>query len=267
MERKLKGRLRNILLARYTDLTPMGRYHPDDIFIISYPKSGSNWLRTMFAGIIHGLDLEYAQPALVSELVPGHKTKYYKRFQTPMFFRFHALLHRSFRRVIYLIRDGRDAIVSYHHHTQTVKQKSVDLLDVVEGREFIQPFNFSWAQHVRAWQGNPFKANLITVRYEDLLTDTVGELGRLLEFAGIETGTDGLEGIAKAASFEKMREREKRLGNTNSAWPPGQQFMRRGIAGSHKDEKSAEALRAFLDQSAQTLTSLGYLTPETPQPL
>jgi hypothetical protein len=53
----------------------------------------------------------------VQDLVPDvYYTKFYKRYFTPTFFKTHDLPKPQHRRVIYLVRDGRDAMVSYFHH-------------------------------------------------------------------------------------------------------------------------------------------------------
>ena len=91
----------------------MPEFREQDIFIVGYPKSGNTWLQNLIAAVIYGIDPDYTPDALVQEIVPDvHYKKHYKRFRTPMFFKSHALPRPDYRRVIYLLRDGRAVMAS-----------------------------------------------------------------------------------------------------------------------------------------------------------
>lgn len=93
---------------------PINESHPSDVFVAGYPKSGITWIQYLLAGLTCGVDASSAPDTLVQALVPdvGYQ-KFYMRFATPTFFRTHFLPQSSYRRVIYLVRDGRDVMVSY----------------------------------------------------------------------------------------------------------------------------------------------------------
>ena len=55
-----------------------------------------------------------------------------------------------------------------------------------------------------------------------------------------------------------MRQRETRFGWDNAAWPKDKPFVRRGIAGSFKDEMPPEALAQFVAEAGDTLQRFGY---------
>ena len=50
----------------------------------------------------------------------------------------------------------------------------------------------TWSEHVSEWS-TLGRENIITVRYEDLLTDTNQELRRMLEFTGITIESKRIE--------------------------------------------------------------------------
>ena len=106
---------------------------PQDIFIAGYPKSGNSWFQELIAGVVYGVMPEFSLPALVHELVPDvHFKAFYQRFNTPMFFKTHSLPRPEYKRVVYLLRDGRDAMVSYFHHSSAVGRKPPSLLRMVQ---------------------------------------------------------------------------------------------------------------------------------------
>jgi|ERR1017187_1626423 hypothetical protein len=237
---------------------PMGSYQPDDLFIIGFPKSGHTWTQNLIAEALYGFSAETTPDKLIQDLVPDiHYRKYYKRYHSPMFFKAHALPAPEFRRVIYLLRDGRDAIVSYLHHLEAIERRNMDFLHLVKTGEGLFPCK--WHEHVGRWQANPFQASMLVVRYENLIQDTVQQLGRMLSFAGIERSSAQLEAAVRRSSFSSMQEREKQSGLENSQWPKDRLFVRRGKVGSFQDEMPTEVQQAFLLEAAPMMNQLGYI--------
>ena len=235
---------------------PIGATDPADVFIVAYPKSGITWLQNMVAAAIYGLDPKHTPDGLVQDLVPDvHYKPFYKRYRTPTFFKTHHLPRPDYRRVVYLLRDGRDAMVSYWHHLQALSGRPIDFATMLSAGEL---FPCPWHEHVEQWSANPHHADILTLRYEDLKADPVNALVRLCDFAGEPGDRSVLASVANKCSFEAMRTREKRLGWENPVWPKDRPFVRRGIAGSYKDEMPAETLALFLAEAGETLRKLGY---------
>ena len=108
-----KREARQVLPAGYM---PATKFSEEDVFIVGYPKSGNTWFQDLAAGVVFGALPAFAPPVLVQDLVPDvHAVQHYKRYATPMFFKSHALPTPDYKRVVYLLRDGRDAMVSYYH--------------------------------------------------------------------------------------------------------------------------------------------------------
>jgi hypothetical protein len=244
-------------------MTPITRFLPEDIFVVGYPKSGNTWFQYLVSGVVHGVDPRMAPGALVHDLVPDLAyNKYYRRYATPMYFKSHALPRAEYRRVVYLLRDGRDAMVSYRHYRSLIDGVDHDFLQFVSPENGLYPCH--WAEHVNAWMQNPYRAHMLVIRYEDLLRDPVTELQRFCNFAGISRDRDHLIAIASAASFRNLRDKEKHMGfgRPDHKFPPGKFFFRRGVAGSYKDEMPPQVLEKFLEHAASTLQRSGYACGE-----
>ena len=245
-------------IQRETGLWSIRRTDPTDIFIAGYPKSGNTWMQNLVAGVVYSLDPECLPDTLILDLVPDvHFCRYYRRYQTPMYFKTHHLPRADYRRVINLLRDGRDVMVSYYHHLRALSGDAVDFSEIVRTGRHLAPSK--WHDHVNAWRSNPFGAEILTVRYEDLLENPVKELHRVCDFAGIERSTEVLETVSRKSSFSKMREKEEKTGWANSSWPRSRFFVRRGEVGSFKDEMPKNVLSAFLAQAGDTLRACNYL--------
>jgi len=115
-----------------------------------------------------------------------------------------------------------------------------------------------WHEHVRQWTANPYGADFMVVRYEDLLDDATRELRRFCEFAGIARDDALLHQVALGASFEIMQGKEATLGWEDESWPRDKPFVRRGEVGSFVDEMADELLVEFERQAAPMLRAWGY---------
>lgn len=235
---------------------PVTQSSPEDIFIVGYPKSGNTWFQDLITAVVYGVSPVLGPPLLAQTLVPDvHARPFYQRFSTPMFFKSHHHPRPEYKRVVYLMRDGRDVMVSYCHYLNASNTK-VDLFEMVQPDADIP--QGKWHDHVNAWLSNPYQAQMIVIKYEDLKRDTVGELARFCVFAGMERDRSFLEMVARETVFEKMQQKEMRLGEGNPEWPRDKLFRRRGMTGSYKDEMPPDVLQAFMAEAGGTLKKCGY---------
>jgi hypothetical protein len=238
--------------------TPIDEFLPEDVFIVGYPKSGNTWFQNLVSGIMYGVDPRLSPPLLSNDLVPDvHFNEYYHRYSTPMFFKSHSLPRPDYRRVVYLLRDGRDAMVSYFHYLEAIEKKQLDFLELIKTGLSLLPCK--WHEHIQAWHRNPYSAEILVIKYEDLIRQPVVELERFCQFTNTRREHSLLESVAEAAKFGNLRHKEEVHGSAwPDRWPADKFFFRRGVAGSHKDELPAEVLAAFMSQAKETLRLNDY---------
>ncbi|MBP0000096.1 MAG: sulfotransferase domain-containing protein [Cyanobacteria bacterium SID2] len=246
----------------YTETVPIQEYLPDrDVFIVGYPKSGNSWFQNLMAGLVYGVNPAQAPDTIVQDLVPDvHYKRYYRRYSTPMFFKSHFPPQPNYRKVVYLLRDGRDAMVSYYRFLQVLRKRrneSVDFLHMIKTGEGLFQ-NRKWHTHVEAWLDNPYQSEIIKIRYEDMLERPVEEMERLCQFLDFEASREVLEQVVAGASFQSLRRKEEQFGLNNPGWPKGEFFNRRGKSGAYKDEMPPEVLAAFMEEAGETLQKMGY---------
>lgn len=224
--------------------------------MVGFPKSGHTWMQYLLAGLVYGVNVRFAPDSLIQDLIPDRGfRKSYRRYGTPTVFKSHDLPGPDFRRVIYLVRDGRDAVVSYWHFLRATSRSEVSYQTVLDGRGGRMP---TWEQHVEAWLANPFGAELMVLKYEDLHAEPARSLARVGEFLQIERPPEIIQAAIANAAFETMQKKEEREGWDNTRWPAQERFVRRGVVGSYQDEMPPPVLHAFLQQAAGTLEKLGY---------
>ena len=173
---------------------------PRDVFVLSYPRSGNTWVRFMLAHLVIGREPSFDD--VFSHIPPvgrhrgapgvlpdgGRLIKSHERPAPP-----HG---SSYRKAVYLVRDGRDVSVSYYYwYLQNgLYEGPFDgfLRLFLAGR--LDGFG-AWHEHVRSWLTSPpARANaLLVVRYEDLLARPTESLGRIAEFVGLDATREQLE--------------------------------------------------------------------------
>jgi hypothetical protein len=236
-------------------LRPIRDTLPSDIFVCSYPRSGVTWFQNLIAGVVHGIDPSIAHDSLVQDLVPDVDYKQsFKRYGPTAYFKSHWLPQKQYRRVVYLLRDGRDVMVSYYHFLTALRGR-IDFRRLVQG-DGLTPCQ--WHEHVEKWLANPFAAEMLVIRYEDLQADCVQQLQRFCAFAGLPRDPAFLRRVAEQAAFSKACEKERTQGWDNQSWPRDQAFVRRGAVGSHLDEMPPDVLSAFLQRARPALQRLCY---------
>ena len=245
---------------------------PDDTFLVSYPKSGNTWVRFLLANLLH--PNETVGFANINRLLPAPgvlSKRFLRSLPRPRILKSHETLDVRFRKVIYLVRDPRDVAVSEYHFD--LKKRYIEPDVTLE--QFVKRFIAgetssygSWWEHAASWiatrQGNP---NFLLVRYEDLLSDSVGETAKIAEFLGIQADRERLQAAVERSSADRMRKLEKQEAdqwtgtkNTRQEIP----FVRAAKSGGWKETLPGHCVEEIEVAWATLLNFLGYplQTPE-----
>src|SRR5665213_4441239 len=142
-------------------------------WLASYPRSGNTLLRIIlnrcFGVSSQSIydDAEFSDPAVCGEV--GHEAigddpkgfiAAARRSGRDLYVKTHELPSPDRHPAIYVLRDGRSAVVSHAHYMAEFFHRDILLTDIIAGK-----LGVSWSQHVNAWVmgGRP---NLLVVRYE-----------------------------------------------------------------------------------------------------
>lgn len=230
---------------------------PDDVFISSYPRSGTTWLQYALHLLVGDGDSGFAH---ISEVAPWferslalgtRRASDFERLPSPRVFKSHlpyAWLPRG-ARYVYAVRDGRDVAVSYHHLYRS-HLGSQDSFEAFFERFLSGRVQYgSWFDHVASFLAEAERPDLRIVHYEALSRDLVHELGELSAFLRLGHGPQRLAELARACSFEAMKRDEHRFDHaTEERGLRGMQtgaFLRQGHPGSHAACLSADQLARF----------------------
>ena len=169
------------------------------------------------------------------------------------------------RLVAYVVRDPRAVAVSWAHHLNVSHAEAVEIMRRrPPASHFGSPWLTgesgyrlgTWSEHVESWLDQR-ELPVEVVRYEDLLTDPVAGLRRVLEAAGVTPEDGRLHAAAEAASFGALATQEI-VGGFIEAPRADRPFFRRGEADAWRRELDPALAAAVVRDHAAVMDRLGY---------
>jgi len=187
---------------------------PDDVFLVSFPKSGNTWTRFLLANLIYP-----EQPATFANLhrlIPdpeGTTKRDFDRMPRPRIIKSHDCFDPRYPRVIYVVRDPRDVVLSQYHYHRKLKK----IADDSPIETFVTRFlagetcaHGSWGQHVVTWLATrQEESRFLLLRYEDMITDTALEMAKIVKFLGITASSEQIAQAVERSSAGRMRKLEQ----------------------------------------------------------
>jgi hypothetical protein len=230
---------------------------PGDLMLNCYPRSGLTWLAFLLAQLLKSdprerLDLnsfeKYVPPA--SELASQPPTG------PSQIVRCHSQYAPGWNKVVYLLRDPRDTLVSYWHFEKLVSRDfNLPLADFLRSNDH---WPCEWDRHVAGWTQPGRQPNLVIVRYEELHTDPFAALQRVQKLAGTKWSPAQVEAAIEASRFEHMRAAEERISSVRATVEPPEHFVRRGRVGSWQEEMGYTELRIIEEKYGKVMRQVGY---------
>src|SRR4030095_6010841 len=190
----------------------------DDVFVVSYPRSGNTWTRFLIGNLINpDVPLTFSNvESRIPEIYfnPDHKMRALPR---PRVLKSHESFQPHYPRVIYIVRDPRDVAVSYYHHA--MKWRNVpddypmeDFIPRFIGAEFDRKWG-SWADNVLSWLSmREQRPEFLLLRYEDMKHNPAAELERAANFLkrwhvkGVTADPKRLQRAIELTTPNRMRE-------------------------------------------------------------
>ncbi|XP_061665752.1 sulfotransferase 2B1-like [Syngnathoides biaculeatus] len=251
----------------------MFTFRPDDIVIITYPKSGTTWMQEIVPLIVSG-----GEPASVESLHNWDRVPWLEVARTcslnldsrpsPRMFTTHFLPHMmppSFfqvkPKVIYVIRNPKDVFVSSFHYCAMASF----LADPGPQNEFLQKFLKgevmfgSWFNHVKAWLN--YKERIFYICYEEMIKDLEGSVSRIALFLEKTLDNDVIGAIAERCMFKNMKKNNM---SNYSAVPNDimdtskSEFLRKGIVGDWKNLLTVAEVENFDTVYAENMKDVDY---------
>lgn len=223
------------------------------IWLASFPRSGNTFFRNVLYEV-YGLESSTWHMEANYPLEPD-----YDRFPVV---KTHLLPHQLIPsnpeiKKVYIVRDGRDALVSMAHHRKDIVEPGTDfyvnLLEAILAME--GSFFGGWSENVKQWM----ECADIVIRFEDLIEDPIREVEKLRQIMDLPHPN-----LEKLPTFQSLKfgkpqygSGRKILGEDEAANMAKVNF-RKGKTGGWREEMPPELEQLFWELHHHQMETLGY---------
>jgi estrone sulfotransferase len=235
---------------------------PNDVFLASYPRSGSTWTRFVLYEILAGESSSFDN---VNRGIPENGIQWLARPLLPgegRLIKTHEPYRPEYGRAVYLVRDMRDVIFSQYSRERELGILYDDfdgyLSKFLQGK--ISGFG-AWQKHIESWLESPLsrRGDLLLLKFEEMRQDMESAIGRMLDFFGVEVRADVIRAAIANNSLDRMREKEKQSKTLHQA-KGGEEgrFVRKGSVGGWRERLTDEQLQMIDSFVGDAFRRMGY---------
>lgn len=237
---------------------------PRDCFLASWPRSGNTWLRHIlyfyvtgrdtldmatldaFAPIIDGIDLKTHLAAMGDA-----ERRYIKTHEL-------AAPYLTRGRIVYLVRDGRDAMLSYHKYRMAFNNAPADF-DLFLTNCLADRYRYhSWHRNVASWLALRDDPAMLLLRFEDMRADPRAAFLRVLGHLGLPADADRVDRAVALATPERVNATFRTEIRARRA--AGDGAGQGGLVERWRETYSEDQQRRFEAKAGEVLRALGYTT-------
>lgn len=247
---------------------------PDDVFVVSYPRSGNTWMRFLI-GNLRNPDDPVNFVNVASRIPPIYRfpDRVLRRVPRPRVLKSHEIFDPRYKTTIYVVRDPRDVAVSGYHFLRKWRQipdgYSMDdfVSRFISGQCEEWEFFANWGDHVLSWLGTrQGHIGFLLLRYEDILQDPFRELAKVSALLNMGATPERLKQAVTLSSFDRMRKLEKAEAGQWKLTKGSRQdipFVRSATSGGWQTNLSEKSVVAIEEAWGPVMHYLGYeLTTE-----
>lgn len=239
---------------------------PDDTFLVSFPRSGNTWTRFLVCNLISPDD-----PVTFVSLdarIPGINVpdRILRRFPRPRIIKSHEPFDPRYKKIIYIVRDPRDVVLSYYRFQ--LKRRVIS--DDCSLEEFVPRFMESefepgtgcWGDHVLSWLGTrQGRSNFLLLRYEAMKQSPHTEATKIAFFLGLHSNPERVDRAVELSSADRMRRLEREQAarwKQTKKTRPDKPFVGKAVSGGWKSSLPQACAVQIESAWGHIMQMLGY---------
>jgi hypothetical protein len=256
---------------------------PQDVFVMTYAKSGTNWMMQIAWQLIHHGKGEYdhihsvvpwpdapltapmmGDYAIPLELATAWQTAPERKRVIKTHFNWELLPYSDQAKYIAVVRDPKDVFVSAYHFLHGGLGSAMPSVDTmyrlfVTGKFFL---GGSWPANAAGYWGQRDRGNVLVMSYKAMKRDLEGTVRQVAAFLDIKVPDDVIREVCAKSSFEYMKPIDHKFATFQSVpWRNRAQMIRTGKQGGSGEMLSAEQQRAIDEHCIAELKRLGSDLP------
>lgn len=223
-----------LITTRMAKLTSDFGQRETDIYVVSYPRSGTTLMQMILYQMTTDGDMGFKHiydvspwcrfSAFFNRPMPSVGERRIVKAHDP----YEMFGHVKKGKFIFLMRDCLDVIPSIY-------QQTLDYVDPSVKFEQLSDRNMKrWFDYNIAWLENKSDLETLYVNYEDLVNQKEDVISLLSKFINIEIDELTMDRVLQRTSFDFMKKHESKFGEQPDHWKVYNNFIRNGRTGEGK---------------------------------
>ncbi|XP_051790569.1 amine sulfotransferase-like isoform X8 [Erpetoichthys calabaricus] len=220
-----------------------------DVFLMTYPKSGTVWTQQIMTLIFEDDCTEdyqqnYERMPWIEFPLDGYD---FVNRPSPRLYATHLPYHmvpkalkEKKAKVIYVFRNPKDTMVSYFHFSKMMNDLETlpSITELIERYLNGKVLGGSWFDHVKGWYDHKDQVNILFLSYEEISKDLRSAILKISKFVGKHLEDAAIDKIVEKSTFKNMKNDPKAnfefLFDHDADKEKGH-FMRKGTVGDWKN--------------------------------
>jgi len=259
-------------------------FRDDDIVVATYAKSGTTWTQQIVSQLVFQgaedvpvgeispwLDLRVPPAPVKLEAMAAQAHRRVVKTHLPL----DALVFSPKAKYLYIGRDGRDVLFSFHHHHCQGNDLWYELLNDTPGRvgppigkpdPDVRRYFRTWLEqdgypiwsfweNISTWWAARHLPNVRLVHFANLKADLAGEMRAIAQFLEIDIPEERWPAIVEHCSFDYMKAHAESVAPLGGAIFEGgaETFINKGVNGRWKDVLSPQESGAYQAMAVEKL--------------